>query len=284
MNEEVSTHSNAYSCNKGIRSEAHLNSLDEVLVNFLRSLFRVDSNDRVGVLLEHVLHEATVLEQLLLNDRVLVLRLVLQPSKNGLVPYVLTQDVVVLVCYGVEAPLLQLLVDQVVTHVEGDDKTWLQIELLKHADLVYRRGGSLEDPAVGLAVRHFQALSEAPNHMVIRYHVAILEHLAQIVSLLTLASDEVFDELVGVYVNQLVLAGQSGGMLPQVHTGRPHHDYLRRLARSVAVFEGQETRHLLDDFLLALVPVYLNYIAHELLFDALDVYVVLCDCVPGDAV
>ena len=76
----MSTHSNAYSCSKGIGSEAHLNSLDEVLVNFLRSLFRVDSNDGVGVLLEHVLHEATVLEQLLLNDRVLVLRLVLQPS------------------------------------------------------------------------------------------------------------------------------------------------------------------------------------------------------------
>lgn len=176
-----------------MHSEAHLDSFDEVLVNFLRSLLGVDTHDRVGVFLEDVLHEAAILQQLLLDDWMLILGFMLQSAKDCLVPYVLTQDVVVLVGHGVEAPLLKFLIDQMVTHVERDHEAGLQVELLKHANLVNGGRRTLQDPAIRLAIRHLQALSKASNDVVIRYHVAILQHLTKLVCLLTFSPYEVFD-------------------------------------------------------------------------------------------
>lgn len=190
-----------------LSSEAHFDGLDEVFVNFSWRLLCVHTHDGGCVLCQDVLHESAVLQQLFFDVWVLVLWLVLQSGQDCLIFDGFTQYVVILVGYWIETPLLKLLVDQMVTHIKCNHKTWLHVQFLQHADLVNGRWSSLKDPAVSLAVWCLKPLPKAPNGVVIRDHIAILENLTQVLGALTLSTDGVLDKLVAIYVNQLIFLG-----------------------------------------------------------------------------
>lgn len=247
-------------------------------------LLGIYANNRSRVLLHNLAHETAVLQQLLLYHRVLVLDLVLKAGQDCLILDVLAQDIVIAVGQRVETALLELFVYQVVTHVEGDHEARLHVQLLEHAYLVHGCWRALQDPAVGLAIGHLEALPQAPNCMVIRDHIATLQDLPKVLRALTLPSYRVFHQLIAIDVDELVLLRERNGMLAKIHARWAHHDDLWRLARGVAVLEKKEASHLFNDLLLALVAIDLDDVAHELLLDSLDVNVVLCDGVLRDLV
>lgn len=102
-------------------SERHLDSFSEVALDILDRLFGIDTHQLMLILNSHVMHECSVVVQLLLDVSVLILILVNKSTKDRLVLNVLIQDIVILVGHWVKASLLQLLIDQVVTHVKGKD-------------------------------------------------------------------------------------------------------------------------------------------------------------------
>ena len=114
-----------------------LDDLDEVLVDVLLGLLGIDPHQLSLVLLLDQGLEALVLDQLLLDVRVLVLNVVHKTIQDCLVCQVLVEDVVVFVSDRVEPPLLKLLVDQVLGHVQGDEDVGLLVlEFLKLVDLL----------------------------------------------------------------------------------------------------------------------------------------------------
>ena len=113
----------------------------------------------------------------------------------------------VLVGDGVEPPLLELLIDQMVAHVERDEEIGLLVELLQHVDLIHGRWSTLDHPTVRLAIRHVESLPQELHDKVVRDLLTILDELPQFLALgvQTLPSDVVFDHLVDIDVDQFIL-------------------------------------------------------------------------------
>ena len=114
-----------------------LDNLDKVLVDVLLGLLGIDPHQLALVLLLDQRLEALVLNQLLLYVRMLVFHVVHKTIQDCLVCEVLIEDIVVFVSDRVKSPLLKLLVDQVLRHVQGDeDVRLLVLEFLKLIDLL----------------------------------------------------------------------------------------------------------------------------------------------------
>ena len=132
--------------------------MHDVFEDYIWVLLSIDSDQLDLVLIVNQLPKGTVLKQLLLNMRMLILWLVHQPSQDAVVQDSLLQHVVVLVRDGVETSLLQLLVDQVVWHFKSDEQVGLLVEFFQHADLIVGGRSTLQDPTVGPAVWGTQPL------------------------------------------------------------------------------------------------------------------------------
>lgn len=156
-------------------------------MDLLDGLLCIDPHNKVSVLLQNMLHETTVLQQFLLDVRMLVLWLVLQSIQDCFVLDVLRQNEVELVRHWVESPLFKFLVDQVVTHVKSKNKTWLQIQFFEHGNLLDCCWGSYENPTICFTVWHLQSLSQVLINRV-SWNFPIFKSLSQIIGLLPFSS------------------------------------------------------------------------------------------------
>lgn len=142
---------------------------------------------------------------------------------------------------------------------------------------------TLQDPAVGLTVRHFKPILQQLDDVGTGNEVTLLELLSQVSGHLgfSMSSNEVPQQTLGVDVDEAVFLSQSHCMLLEVSTWWTHHDDSGRLARCLSLFELEQVSHFFNDLHLAHFTVDLHNVAHELLLNSIDADAKLSDCILG---
>ncbi len=240
-------------------------------------LLPVDADEVRGVLGVDQLLKSSVLQQLLFDLGMLVVGSVQQSLQNLVIVYVFLEHVVEPVGHRVEPPLLQLVVDQVVTHLQRHEEAGLLIKLLQHRDLIVGRWGSLEDPTVSFAVRLAQSLLEKVHGDVVRDGLSILNESPELICRLVVAlsSNQVLANLIHIQVYQLVFLRNLGGMLLRVDSGRTHKNDFGRLSWCVAVIELQDSNHFFKRGQFVFAALEFSNTTGELILDSLEVDSVL---------
>jgi len=157
-----------------------LYSFNEVSEHIFRWLLGIDAAELAAVLLHDQLQEGTVLQELLLDVRVLIFSLVDQTIQDGVVSEVLRQNEVMHVGHWIKSSLLQLLVYQMVAHVKTDEQIWLLVEFLEHANLVHGGWCALDDPSVRLAISHEEPLPQQLHDDMVWDSISTLDDLSEL--------------------------------------------------------------------------------------------------------